>query len=196
MPETRSRRGDREKEFERRVESEVHTQGYGRAKIETLTFINGFIITALLLVGGLQVQRLLTIVFSLSESYNATQLGAFYLSSSGFYRIAPWDVLTAAYIVILFLNVITLRVLAEAQVTREENRKRSNALLAKADKYTEWTLVGSVFFMSMEFLSTFFILRYVIFKGDVWLYLVLSLVLAVIVHRLMHKVLKVGLISL
>ena len=82
-----------------------------------------------------------------------------------------------------------------SELSHEKDRKRSDALLAKADKYTEWSLVGTVFFMSMEFLSTIFILRYVIIQGDVWLYLVLSLALAIIVRRLMHRVLNVGLVS-
>jgi len=82
-----------------------------------------------------------------------------------------------------------------SELSHEKDRKRSDALLAKADKYTEWSLVGTVFFMSMEFLSTIFYLRYVAFLGNVWLYLVLSFGLAIIVHRLMHTVLKVGMVS-
>jgi len=196
MPGTRSRKRDHETKFERTIDQNVQRQGYGRTTIETLTFITGFIVTALLLVGSLQVPRLLSIVYTLEASYKANQIEALYLSSWGLYRLAPWDVLSVVFLALLFLTVITLRVLAEAQAVREKDRKRSDALLAKADKYTEWSLVGTVFFMSMEFLSTLFVLRYVIIQGDVWLYLVLSLALAIIVHRLMHRILNVGLGSL
>ena len=195
MPETRSRKRDHETEFERKVEHDITKQGYGRAKIETLTFITGFIVTALLLVGSLQVPRLLNIVYTLEASYKVSEIEALYLSSWGLFRLAPWDILSAVFIALLFLTVITLRVLAEAQAVRDEDRKLSDALVAKAEKYTEWSLVGTVFIMSMEFLSTIFILRYVVIQADVWLYLVLSLALAIIVHHLMRRVLKVGPVS-
>ena len=112
MPETRARKRDHETEFERKVEHDITKQGYRPRKL-VLTFITGFIVTALLLVGSLQVPRLLNIVYTLEASYKVSEIEALYLSSWGLFRLAPWDILSAVFIALLFLTVITLRVFAE-----------------------------------------------------------------------------------
>jgi len=182
MPETKTINDEREHESGR--------QGVSRARIQSLIFVTGFAFASFLLVGSLTTDRLVAISVRLGEEFKPDELMRFYLSNQGLLLLVPWDVFMLAYISCLILLVITFRLLAEAQRHLEENPKRAEALTDKAENYVEWALTGAVFFSSMEFLSTVFLLRFVFFSGNVWPYLAISLGLALCVRLVMDRITK------
>jgi len=91
----------------------------------------------------------------------------YYLSPRGFLTLFPTDLLLLAYTACVILVVITLRVLADAQLTVEENPEHAQKLAAKAERYIEWALNSVVFFMAVEFSSTLTSV-FVIFEDNVW----------------------------
>jgi hypothetical protein len=114
-----------------------------------------------------------------------------YYFRGGLLTLVPWDLFLLTYVSTLFLVLITLRVLAEAQMSLEQHPKRAEALMAKAERYVDWAVTGTVFFTAFEFLSTPFFLRFVIFSDNFWPYLVVSLAIALCIRYVMHRVMNI-----
>lgn len=113
-----------------------------------------------------------------------------YFSDQGFTTLLPLDLILVMYTVSIILMVVTLRVLAEAQLSVEENPERGQTLAAKAEKYIEWVLNAVVFFMALEYLSTLTSF-YMIFQDSYWAAMVLCVIVALCARYVMRKVLKI-----
>ena len=177
------------KATDRKTKSEDRVR-FDRERIQSLIFIAGFIFSSLLLVGSLSLGRIVAANLRIVANYNETQVSRYYFRG-GLLTLLPWDLFMLAYVSTLFLALITLRVLAEAQRSLGQHLKRAEELTAKADKYVEWALTGTVFFTAFEFLSTPFFLRFVIFSTDFWPYLIICVGIALCVRHVMHRVINV-----
>jgi len=74
-----------------------------------------------------------------------------YFSFRGLITIIPLDLILLLYIASVMIAIVTIKILAEAQLT--EDLERADALILKADKYLGWILSLLIFFMIMEYAS-------------------------------------------
>ncbi len=157
----------------------------GARGIQSLIFVASFILSALLALGNLSVGRVLGMRAKLIASNQP--LLPYYLSLQGLQTLVPLDLFLILYTASAILVVITLRVLAEAQLTVDEKPEHAQALAVKAGKYIEWALNGVVFFMALEFSSTLTSF-YIIFQDNYWAAIMLCAGVALCARYLMHKV--------
>jgi len=159
----------------------------GARGVGSLIFVASFLLSALLALGSMSVSRIYGTRTRLLAS--GQPLLPYYLSVRGFLTLLPLDILLLAYTVCVILVVITLRILAQAQLTAEENPQHAQKLAAKAEKYIERTLNGVVFFMAFEFLTTLNSV-YILFEDNFWPAIALCAAIAYFARYLMHRVIN------
>jgi hypothetical protein len=159
----------------------------GTRGISSLIFLASFILSAFLALGTLTTNRALGLRASLPGGQGLLQ---YYVSGEGLLTLVPLDCMLLIYTFFIILDIVTLRVLAEAQIAAEENPEHAQELAGKAEKYIDWALSGLVFFITVEFSSALSSLH-ILIVDNFWILLVISAKVAVIVRSIMHRITQV-----
>ena len=107
-----------------------------------------------------------------------------YFSFRGLLTIVPLDFTLLLYIVSVMIAIITIKILAEAQLT--DDPERADALILKADKYLGWILSLLIFFMILEYSSSLEFMQ-IVASGNFLILLAVGLAGTFIVSRFMTR---------
>jgi len=107
-----------------------------------------------------------------------------YFSYQGLVTIVPLDLMLLVYIASVMIAIITIKVLAEAQLT--DDQQRMDMLILRADKYLGWILSLLIFFMIMEYSSALEFLR-ILVSGNFVILLGIDAVAALVVSHFMSE---------
>jgi len=105
-----------------------------------------------------------------------------YFSFQGLMTIVPLDLVLLLYIASVMIAIITIKILAEAQLT--DDPQRADALILKADKYLGWILSLLIFFMIMEYSSALEFIQ-ILTSGNFLILVAMSAVATFVVSRFM-----------
>jgi hypothetical protein len=156
----------------------------GTRGISSLIFLASFILSAFLALGTLTTNRALGLRASIPGGQGLLQ---FYVSGQGLLTLVPLDLILLIYTFFIILDIVTLRVLAEAQIAAEENPEHAQRLAGKAEKYIDWALSGLVFFITVEFSSALSSLHILIEGDNFWVLSAISVIVAMIARSIMHR---------
>jgi len=170
------------------------TEHPGRRTIQVLIFAAGLLIAPLLALGGTTIGRMAAErpvwqkglppedLFIPKDPATLKAYLDYYFSYQGLVTIVPIDLMLLLYIASVMIAIITIKVLAEAQLT--DDQERAEVLILRADKYLGWILSLLIFFMIMEYTSSLEILR-ILASGNFLLLLIIDAVATLVVSRLM-----------
>jgi hypothetical protein len=185
---------DRAKDPNSKVQTPQLTSHPGRRSIQVLIFAAGLLISPLLALGSTTISRISNVrplyekglpPLNLFATKDPTILKAYldrYFSLQGLVTIVPLDLMILLYITSVMIAIITIKVLAEAQLT--DNPEHADALILKADKYLGWILSLLIFFMIMEYGSALEFLQ-ILSSGNFLILLAIAAVATFIVSRFM-----------
>jgi len=178
--------------------SSGETSHPGKKTIQVLIFAAGLLIGPLLALGSTTIGRI--------DAYRPTWIQAaglppedmfapkslavmrayfgYYFSYTGVLTLIPLDVVLLIYIGSVLLSVVTIKILAEAQLAEDPNRV--DALVLRADKYLGWILSLLFFFMIVEYSSSVEFVR-ILVSGNFLLFVIASLAATVVVSKFMRK---------
>jgi len=105
-----------------------------------------------------------------------------YFSIRGLVTIVPLDLVLVLYIASVMIAIITIKILAEAQLT--DDPRRADGLILKADKYLGWILSLLIFFMILEYGSALEFVQ-ILSSGNFLILLAMSLAATFVVSRFM-----------
>ena len=108
----------------------------------------------------------------------------YYFSLRGLLTIVPLDLTLLLYIASVMIAIITIKILAEAQLT--DDPQRADALILKADKYLGWILSLLIFFMILEYSSSLEFIQ-IVASGNFLILLAVGLIATLIVSRFMTE---------
>lgn len=154
----------------------------GTRGISSLIFLASFILSALLGLASISVSR----VLDLRAKIPPNELLSYYVSVQGLLTLVPLDLLLLGYTFFVILVIITLRILADAQISAEEKPEQAQRLADKAEKYIERALNGLVFFIAFEFLSALTSLH-ILIEDNYWFAIAICLIVALIGRHIMHR---------
>jgi len=155
----------------------------GTRGIQSLIFLASFILSAFLALASISVTRIL----DLRAKIPTNELLPFYVSAQGLLTFVPLDLLVLGYTFFVILVIITLRILADAQLATEDNLEHAQALADKAEKYIEWALNGLVFFIAFEFSSALTSLH-ILIGDNYWVAIAICVLVALIARSIMHRI--------
>jgi len=107
-----------------------------------------------------------------------------YFSFRGLVTIIPLDLTLLLYIGSVMIAIITIKILAEAQLT--DDPERADTLILRADKYLGWILSLLIFFMIIEYGSEVEFIQ-IIASGNFLILLAFGLGATLVVSRFMSK---------
>ena len=170
----------------------------GKKTIQVLIFAAGLLIGPLLALGSTTISRI--------DSYRPTWTQAaglppedvfapkslavmqayfgYYFSPEGILTLVPLDAVLLIYIGSVLLSVVTIKILAEAQLAEDPNRV--DALVLKADKYLGWILSLLFFFMIVEYSSSVEFVR-ILVSGNFLMFILIALAATYVVSKFMRK---------
>jgi len=108
----------------------------------------------------------------------------YYFSLRGLLTIVPLDLTLLLYIASVMIAIITIKILAEAQLT--DDPQRADGLILKADKYLGWILSLLIFFMILEYSSSLEFIQ-IVASGNFLILLAVGLIATLIVSRFMTE---------
>ena len=155
----------------------------GTRGIQSLIFLASFILSAFLALASISVTRIL----DLRAKIPANELSSYYVSSQGLLTFVPLDLLVLGYTFFVILVIITLRILADAQIAAEDSPEHAQALADRAEKYIEWALNGLVFFIAFEFSSALTALH-ILIEDNYWVAIAICILIALIARSIMHRI--------
>ena len=154
----------------------------GTRGISSLIFLASFILSAFLALASISVTRILGLRAKIPQN----ELLPYYVSPQGLLTFVPLDLLVLGYTFFVILVIITLRILADAQISAEDSPEHAQALAGKAEKYIEWALNGLVFFIAFEFSSALTSLH-ILIEDNYWAAIAICVVVALITRSIMHQ---------
>jgi len=172
------------------------TEHPGRRTIQVLIFAAGLLISPLLALGSETINRMAAERPIWQKSLppedlfvpkNAATMKAYlhyYFSYQGLVTVVPMDLMLLLYIASVMIAIVTIKILAEAQLTDDQGK--ADTLILRADKYLGWILSLLIFFMFVEYGSSLEILR-IIASGNFLIFLAISLVITLVVSRFMSN---------
>jgi hypothetical protein len=172
------------------------TEHPGRRTIQVLIFAAGLLISPLLALGSETINRMAAErpiwqkglppedMFVPKDPATMKAYLDYYFSYQGLVTIVPMDLMLLLYIASVMIAIVTIKVLAEAQLT--DDQEKADTLILRADKYLGWILSLLIFFMFVEYGSSLEILR-IIASGNFLVFLAISLVATLVVSRFMSK---------
>jgi hypothetical protein len=155
----------------------------GTRGIQSLIFLASFILSAFLALATLTVNR----IVGLRAQLPPNELSSVYASVQGMLTFVPLDLMMLGYTFFVILVIVTLRILAEAQIAGDENLQQAQELAGKAEKYIEWALNGLVFFIAFEFSSALTWLH-ILADDNVWPAIAICILVALIARSVMHRI--------
>ncbi len=154
----------------------------GTRGISSLIFLASFILSAFLALASISVTR----VLGLRAKIPTNELLPYYVSTQGLLTFVPLDLMLLGYTFFVILVIITLRILADAQIATDDNPEHAQALAGKAEKYIEWALNGLVFFIAFEFSSALTSLH-ILIADNYWVEIAICVLVALIARSIMHR---------
>src|SRR5208337_2529372 len=154
----------------------------GTRGVSSLIFLASFILSAFLALASISVTRILNLRAKIPQN----ELLANYVSAQGLLTYVPLDLLMLGYTFFVILVIITLRILADAQIATEDNPEHAQALANRAEKYIEWALNGLVFFIAFEFSSALTSLH-ILIEDNYWVAIAICILVALIARSIMHR---------
>jgi len=109
----------------------------------------------------------------------------YYFSPVGFVTLIPLDIILAIYIGSVLVAIVTIKILAEAQLAEDPNRV--DALVLRADKYLGWILSLLVFFMILEYGSSVELMQ-ILTSGNFLIFILVDLAATVAVSYYIRRV--------
>ena len=167
-----------------------------KSTIQVLIFAAGLLIGPLLSLGSSAISRILTVralwehdlppmdLFSAKEPTIMRAYIDAYFSFRGLLTVVPLDMVLLLYIASVMIAIVTIKILAEAQLA--DDPKRADALILKADKYLAWILSLLVFFMIFEYSSALEFMQ-LLSSGNLLILLALDAVAALVVSRFLQR---------
>jgi hypothetical protein len=155
----------------------------GTRGISSLIFLASFILSAFLALASISVTRILDLRTKIPQN----ELLPYYISAQGLLTFVPLDVLVLGYTFFVILVIITLRILADAQIAAEDNPEHAQTLADKAERYIEGALNGLVFFIVFEFSSALTSLH-ILVQDNYWVAIAISILVALIARSIMHRI--------
>jgi len=181
---------------DKKAETPQLSEHPGRRSIQVLIFAAGLLISPLLSLGGTTISRITAVrpiweqglpPVNIFTAKDPTVLRAYfdrYFSYRGLITIIPLDLMLLLYIASVMIAIVTIKVLAEAQLT--DDPQRADALILRADKYLGWILSLLIFFMIMEYGSALEFIQ-ILVSGNFLILLVITTAATLIVSRFMTK---------
>ena len=171
----------------------------GKRTIQVLVFAAGLLIGPLLALGSITIGRINDYrpiwekaaglpPLDLFAPRNVATMQAYlkyYFSPEGFVTLIPLDIVLIIYIGSVLLAIVTIKILAEAQLAEDPNRV--DALVLRADKYLGWILSLLIFFMILEYGSSVEFLQ-ILTSGNFLIFIILDLAATVAVSYYMRRV--------
>jgi len=171
----------------------------GKRTIQVLVFAAGLLIGPLLALGSTSIGRVNDYrpiwekaadlpPLDLFAPRNFATMQAYlkyYFSPEGLVTLIPLDIVLIIYIGSVLLAIITIKLLAEAQLAEDPNRV--DALVLRADKYLGWILSLLIFFMILEYSTSVEFIQ-ILTSGNFLIFLLLDLTATVAVGHYMHRI--------
>ena len=171
----------------------------GKRTIQVLIFASGLLIGPLLALGGSTIGRINDYrsvwgkaaglppenLFGLRDLATMQAYLKYYFSSDGLVTLIPLDIVMMIYIGSVLLAIVTIKILAEAQLAEDPNRV--DALVLRADKYLGWILSLLLFFMILEYGTEVEFLR-ILLSGNFLIFIILDLAATFAVSYYMRRV--------
>lgn len=171
----------------------------GKRTIQVLVFAAGLLIGPLLSLGSTTIGRVNDYrpiwekaaglpPLDLFAPKNAVAMQAYlkyYFSPEGFVTLIPLDIILVVYIGSVLLAIVTIKILAEAQLA--EDPDRVDALVLRADKYLGWILSLLVFFMILEYGTSVELLQ-ILTSGNFLIFITVGLATTVVVSYYIRRV--------
>jgi hypothetical protein len=175
----------------------------GKRTIQVLVFAAGLLIGPLLGLGGTTIGRIndMRPIWEKAAGLPPENLFGFgftprdlatmqaylnyYFSPAGFVTLIPMDIVMIIYIGSVLLAIVTIKILAEAQLAEDPNRV--DALVLRADKYLGWILSLLLFFMILEYGTVVEFIR-IVTSGNFLVFLTLDLAATVAVSYYIRRV--------
>lgn len=181
---------------DKRTETPRPVEHPGRRSIQVLIFAAGLLISPLLALGATTISRIAAerpiwqkglppedLFIPKSPATMKAYLD-YYFSYQGLVTVVPMDLMLVLYIASVMIAIITIKILAEAQLT--DDPQRMDVLVLRADKYLGWILSLLIFFMIMEYSSALEIVR-ILASGNFLILFGIDLATAVVVSRFMSR---------
>lgn len=161
-----------------------------------LIFAAGLLISPLLSLGSTTIGRIKAIrplwetglppanMFAAKDPATMKAYLDYYFSLRGLLTIVPLDLTLLLYIASVMIAIITIKILAEAQLT--DDPQRADGLILKADKYLGWILSLLIFFMILEYSSSLEFIQ-IVASGNFLILLAVGLIATLIVSRFMTE---------
>ena len=170
----------------------------GKKTIQVLIFAAGLLIGPLLALGSTTISRIDAYrpiwiqaaglpsedIFTPKSLAVMRGYFAYYFSHTGALTLIPLDVVLLIYIGSVLLSLVTIKILAEAQLAEDPNRV--DALVLRADKYLGWILSLLFFFMIVEYSSSVEFVR-ILVSGNFLFFIVAALAATMVVSKFMRK---------
>jgi len=171
----------------------------GKRTIQVLVFAAGLLIAPLLALGSTTIGRINDYrpLWEKAAGLPALDLFAprdltttqaylkYYFSPPGLVTLIPLDIILVIYIGSVLLSIVTIKILAEAQLAEDPNRV--DALVLRADKYLGWILSLLVFFMIFEYGSSVELLQ-ILSCGNFLIFIAVGLAATVVVSYYIRRV--------
>jgi hypothetical protein len=183
---------------EKRINSGETTHP-GKKTIQVLVFAAGLLIGPLLALGSTTIRRINDYrpvwqkaadlppldLFAPTKAATMQAYLKYYFSPEGFVTLIPLDIIMMIYIASVLLAIVTIKILAEAQLAEDPNRV--DALILRADKYLGWILSLLVFFMILEYGTSVEFIR-ILSSGNFLIFIIAGLATMVAVSYYIRRV--------
>jgi len=177
-------------------EAQGPTERPGRRTIQVLIFAAGLLISPLLALGATTISRIAAErpiwqkglppedLFIPKDPATMKAYLNYYFSYQGLITIVPLDLMLVLYIASVMIAIITIKILAEAQLT--DDQRRMDTLILRADKYLGWILSLLIFFMIIEYSSSLEIVR-ILMSGNFLILFAIAAAASLAVSRFMSR---------
>jgi hypothetical protein len=171
----------------------------GKRTIQVLVFAAGLLIGPLLALGSTTISRINDYrpiwekaaglpPLDLFAPRNAATMQTYlkyYFSPAGLVTLIPLDIILVIYIGSVLLAIVTIKILAEAQLAEDPNRV--DALVLRADNYLGWILSLLVFFMIFEYGTSVELIQ-ILSSGNFLIFITVGLAATVVVSYYIRRV--------
>ena len=171
----------------------------GKRTIQVLVFAAGLLIGPLLALGSTTIGRINDYrpvwekaaglppldLFAPRDLATTQAYLKYYFSPAGLVTLVPLDMILVIYIGSVLLSIVTIKILAEAQLAEDPNRV--DALVLRADKYLGWILSLLVFFMIFEYGSSVELLQ-ILSSGNFLIFIAVGLASTAVVSYYIRRV--------
>jgi hypothetical protein len=199
IPEKASESAKREESQKEKANDSGETTRPGKRTIQVLVFAAGLLIGPLLALGSTTIGRINAYrpiwekaaglpPLDLFVTTNVTSMQAYlkyYFSTVGFVTLIPLDIILLIYIGAVLLAIVTIKILAVAQLAEDPNRV--DALVLRADKYLGWILSLLVFFMIFEYGTSVELIQ-ILSSGNFLIFIAIGLAATVVVSYYIRRV--------